>query len=173
MTRTPTKSPNSSPEERTDFDSYYFTAGSVTKEENLLFSPLSFSNSSVSSFNDSILNNNTTPPSTPMSPVLFNSITNTTLKSVDEFADIIIDRCNWFLELSDMQYSHIRELEIILNQTQLLMSSTHEETVDQLLESKLKNCREIIENSYHSSLTIKDQEAMIKSAVRKKEKKTT
>lgn len=161
--------PISSPE-RAGFDSYYFsaTAGSVTtatKEENSLFTPLSFSNSSVSSFND----NSSTPPRSPMSPILFHSVTAAAIKSVSEFADILTERCDYFLEFDgDMQYSHIREIEMMLNQTQLLINAvTEESSGSSSMNTLLKQSKEIIENCYHSSLTIKEQEASIISVVKK------
>lgn len=160
--------PISSPE-RAGFDSYYFsaTAGSVTtatKEENSLFTPLSFSNSSVSSFND----NSSTPPRSPMSPILFHSVTAAAIKSVSEFADILTERCDYFLEFDgDMQYSHIREIEMMLNQTQLLINAvTEESSGSSSMNTLLKQSREIIENCYHSSLTIKEQEASIISVIK-------
>lgn len=157
----------SSPE-RTGFDSYYIsaTAGSVTtatKEENSLFTPLSFSNSSVSSFND----NSSTPPRSPMSPILFHSVATSAIKSVNEFANILTERCDYFLELNeDMQYSHIREIEVMLNQTQLLINAVAEENNCSSLNILLKQSKEIIENCYHSTLTIKEQEASIVSVVK-------
>ncbi|KAG2195411.1 hypothetical protein INT47_002850 [Mucor saturninus] len=165
----------SSPE-RTDFYSYYYnsttaavTAGSVTtttKDENPLFSPLSFSNSSVSSFTDSI-NMNTTPPPSPMSPIISSSNTtaSTVLKSVDEFADILIERCTWLLDLSDIAFSHVREMETIIDQTQFLInaSSTQQDTE---LNTLLNQCKITIENMYNSPVQLKDQETSIKAVIK-------
>ncbi|KAI8063068.1 hypothetical protein BDF21DRAFT_428612 [Thamnidium elegans] len=157
-TTTPSPYYSTSSPERTDFYSYYYnnisavvTAGPVTtttkqqntttKDENSLFSPLSFSNSSVSSFTDSILIN-TTPP--PMSPIISNS-TNTI----------------HILDLSDITFSHVREIETITDNVQHLIISVS--CLDLLCQ--LNKCKETIENMYNSPIQLKEQEESIKSTV--------
>lgn len=201
----------SSPE-RTDFYSYYYndttntttTAGSVVASpsttpkyeipQNPLFSPLSFTNSSVSSFTDSILVNSATPPQSPMIPIISsNSFATATAetndKSIDEFATMLIDRCAWYLDLSDdMTFSHVREIETIMDQAQLLLDSVvsfppattistcenissrgeDEEEEYKDLSIELKQCKEVIHNIYQSSMDLKDHEVSIKSMVMKK-----
>jgi len=163
----------SSPE-RTDFYSYYYnsnsgrhhnkinhhhnssnTAADTVKDEFNLFSPLSFSNSSVSSFADSILNHHITPPPSPMLPMIIknnNSSTPAPTKSsIEEYANALTERCTHLIDLlnatntanatttitddnvaaastiaNDMDFSHVRELELLSNQTMTLIDACDE-----------------------------------------------
>ncbi|KAL7319157.1 hypothetical protein PS15m_002326 [Mucor circinelloides] len=165
-------SPSSSPysissPERTDFYSYYYNnnssshsnksnyyhnnsnnAADTVKDEFNLFSPLSFSNSSVSSFADSILNCHITPPPSPMLPMIIkNNKSSTpapTALSIEEFANALIERCTHLIDLlnttntnnattaadvtipDDMDFSHVRELELLSNQTMTLIDACDE-----------------------------------------------
>ncbi|KAL9550474.1 hypothetical protein MBANPS3_004718 [Mucor bainieri] len=176
-------SPSSSPysissPERTDFYSYYYnnnnnntnsnsghhnksnhyynssnSAADTVKDEFNLFSPLSFSNSSVSSFADSILNHHITPPPSPMLPMIIkNNKSSTpapTKSSIEEFANALIERCTHLIDLlnttntanatattadaaaatiipDDMDFSHVRELELLSTQTMTLIDACDE-----------------------------------------------
>ncbi|CAO3629217.1 unnamed protein product [Mucor fragilis] len=169
-------SPSSSPysissPERTDFYSYYYSnsnnshhnkssqhhssnnsAADTVKDESNLFSPLSFSNSSVSSFADSILNHHITPPPSPILPMIIKSNKSytpaPTKSSIEEFANALIERCTHLIDLlnttntanttattadadaatipNDMDFSHVRELELLSNQTMTLIDACDE-----------------------------------------------
>ncbi|CEP17005.1 hypothetical protein [Parasitella parasitica] len=96
----------SSPD-RTDF-SYYYSNGNnmspdTAKDEINLFSPLSHSNSSVSSFADSVLTHHMTPPLSPMLPMIIKYDTFSTPTSAKittkDFADALVKRCTQLIEL--------------------------------------------------------------------------
>lgn len=163
----------SSPE-RSDFYSYYYS--SPDKDELNLFSPLSFSNSSVSSLSDSILNVNVTPPSSLILPMKSSHSTATTTKfSVQEFADSLIDRCTLLLDLflssDDMTFSHIREIEAIVDQGRILLNGCDEPYCEANitdLRHQLATIQHSVNNSlYHSSIVdLKEHESSIKSLVK-------
>ncbi|GAN03978.1 hypothetical protein MAM1_0052d03434 [Mucor ambiguus] len=177
----PSSSPYSiSSPERTDFYSYYYyynnnnnnnnnggghyntsshhhhnssnSAADTVKDEFNLFSPLSFSNSSVSSFADSILNHHITPPPSPMLHMIIkndkSSTPALTKSSIEEFANALIEHCTHLIDMlnttntanaiattadstattisDDMGFSHVRELELLSNQTMTLMDACDE-----------------------------------------------
>jgi hypothetical protein len=172
-------SPSSAPfsissPERSDFYSYYYS--SPDKDDLNLFSPLSFTNSSVSSLTDSILNIHITPPSSPMLPIQSSHSAATTIKSsVHEFADSLNDRCTLLLDLflssDDMTFSHVREIEVIVDQTRLLLDACDEpyceiDIAD--LRHQLATIQHSVNNSlYHSSIVdLKEHESSIKRLVK-------
>lgn len=83
------------------------------------------------------------------------------MKSVYEFADILIERCTWLLDLSDITFSHVREIETMTDHVQLLITAV----AGISLLVQLNTCREIIENMYNLPIQLKDQEDSIKSTV--------
>ncbi|KAI8641980.1 hypothetical protein BD408DRAFT_190598 [Parasitella parasitica] len=97
----------SSPD-RTDF-SYYYSNGNnntspdTAKDEINSFSPLSHSNSSVSSFADSVITHHMTPPLSPMLPMIIKYDTSSAPTSAKittkDFADALIKRCTQLIEL--------------------------------------------------------------------------
>lgn len=116
-----------------------------------------------------------------MLPIISNSFPSTTAatdtnKSIDEFADMLIERCTWFQDLSDMTFSHVQEIGTMLDQAQLLISaivyfpSTYPATYEcnedyEDLNIKVKQSKEVIDNVYHSTMQLKDHEISIKSVV--------
>ncbi|KAG2204507.1 hypothetical protein INT46_000260 [Mucor plumbeus] len=148
----------SSPE-RTDFYSYYYNNSNnntdTTKDEFNLFSPLSFSNSSASSFADSILNHHITPPPSPMLPMIIKNnkspISTATKLSIEEFANALIERCEHLIDListtittddatapDDMNFSHVREIELLSNQTMVLIDACDESLCLQDIKLKIQ-----------------------------------
>lgn len=148
----------SSPE-RTEFYSFCYNNSSnntdTTKDEFNLFSPLSFSNSSVSSFTDSILNQHITPPPSPMLPMATkndkSSISAPTKSSIEEFASALIERCTHLIDLMNttkttddatapdgMDFSHVREMELLSNQTMILIDACDESLCLQDIRPKIQ-----------------------------------
>lgn len=87
------------------------------------------------------------------------------MKSVHEFADILIERCTWLLDLSDVTFSHVREIETIIDQVQHLITAVSCNEND--LSLQLSKCRQVIENIYNSPIPLKEQEESIESTVKK------
>ncbi|KAI9487728.1 MAG: hypothetical protein EXX96DRAFT_554441 [Benjaminiella poitrasii] len=130
---------------------------------NPLFSPLSLTNSSTSSFTDSLLSHHITPMPSPLLP-FFSVESDATIPiqpTIEEFAGTLSERCSLLLDLllsnDDTTFSHVREMESILNQTQHLLSACNEphcaESVNEL-QQILTSAQNYVQNEiFRSSLT--------------------
>lgn len=109
-------------------------------------------------------------------PIQSNHSTTTTMKSsVQEFADSLIDRCTLLLDLflssDDMTFSHVREIEVIVDQARILLDACDEPyceiDIDDL-RHQLATIQHNVNNSlYHSSIVdLKDHESFIKNLVK-------